>query len=95
MSKIAIKTFSWLIVSGILILLAGGISTGNWHVAFWAAFWACLLKTPVYFGHEYLFEKLWKSIIYRRGRYEMAVDDCNDLDCGHVSCQSVRAERAA
>jgi uncharacterized membrane protein len=58
--KTATKTFSWLIVSGILIFCTTGLSTGNWWGAFISALSACVIKTPVYSIHETLFESLWE-----------------------------------
>lgn len=46
------KTVSWLVVSGILIAGCGYFETGNLRIALMSAFWACVLKTPIYWIHE-------------------------------------------
>ena len=56
-SKSLLKTVSWLFVSGILIAVAGYVETGNGKAAIMAAFWACVFKTPVYWFHEFLWER--------------------------------------
>ena len=45
------KTVSWLVVSGILIAGCGYFETGSLKVAVMSAFWACILKTPIYWIH--------------------------------------------
>lgn len=59
-SKTGVKTLSWLLVSGLLIFGAAYYETRSTHLSLMAAFWACALKTPVYFVHEALFERWWK-----------------------------------
>ena len=51
------KTISWLIVSGILIAGCSWFESGNLAVGLMAAFWACILKTPVYCIHEIMWDK--------------------------------------
>ena len=51
------KTISWLIVSGILIAGCSWFESGNFTVGLMAAFWACMLKTPVYWIHEIMWDK--------------------------------------
>lgn len=57
MNKTTVKTVSWLAVSGLLIFGAAYIETRLFYASFMTAFWACALKTPVYFVHEGAWEK--------------------------------------
>lgn len=50
--KSILKTISWLLVSGLIIFVGGYFETGNALIAVKAAFWASVLKTPVYWIHE-------------------------------------------
>lgn len=59
LNKTGVKTFSWLIVSGLLIFAAAYVETRNPYLSFMMAFWAFALKTPVYSLHEVLFERWW------------------------------------
>lgn len=52
------KTISWLIVSGILIAGCGWYETGNLTIALMSAFWACVLKTPIYWVHELIWSRV-------------------------------------
>jgi uncharacterized membrane protein len=52
------KTVSWLVVSGILIAGCGYFETGNLKVAVMSAFWACVLKTPIYWIHELFWSRI-------------------------------------
>lgn len=51
------KTISWLLVSAIIIAGCGYFETGNIIASLMASFWACVLKTPVYWIHEILWNK--------------------------------------
>lgn len=53
--KSTFKTISWLVVSG--IASTGWYESGSFKVGLFAAFWACLLKTPIYWLHEVLWER--------------------------------------
>lgn len=53
-----LKTASWMIASGVLIAVAGYAETGNLKTAVMASFWACLFKTPIYWVHEVIWEKV-------------------------------------
>ncbi len=55
--KSIFKTISWLLVSGLIIFSGGYFETGNALIAVKAAFWASVLKTPVYWIHEVLWAK--------------------------------------
>ena len=54
------KTVSWLAVSYILIAATVWYESGNLSVALLAAFWACVIKTPIYSLHE----SLWGRVIF-------------------------------
>lgn len=56
-SKAFLKTVSWLFVSGLLIAVAGYCETGNFRASIMAAVWACVFKTPVYWLHEFFWER--------------------------------------
>ena len=56
------KTVSWLIVSGILITLTAWFESGSFTVAIMTAFWASIIKTPVYSLHE----ALWGRFIFKK-----------------------------
>lgn len=58
--KVLAKTLSWAVVSGMLIFGSAYISTGLIRESLTAAFFACLLKTPVYAAHEPAFEWAYK-----------------------------------
>lgn len=51
------KTVSWLVVSGLLIAVCTWFESGSLAIGLVAAFWACLLKTPIYWVHEALWEQ--------------------------------------
>lgn len=55
------KTVSWLCVSGVLIALTAWFESGSLMVGLMTAFWASLIKTPVYSLHE----SLWGKIIFK------------------------------
>lgn len=61
--KCFLKTMSWLIVSGILIAVCGYAETGSVKVAVMSAFWACVLKTPIYWIHELIWSKAAKVCV--------------------------------
>lgn len=52
-----LKTISWLIVSGLLIAGSVYAETHSLKAATIAAFWACLVKTPVYWLHEIIWDR--------------------------------------
>jgi hypothetical protein len=58
-SRNSAKTLSWMIVSGIVICLSVGISTGQWWAAFIGTVWSCLTKMPVYSVHDWVWDHLW------------------------------------
>jgi len=56
-SKSMLKTVSWLMVSGALIASTGWYESGSFKIGLLAALWACLLKTPIYWVHEIVWER--------------------------------------
>ena len=55
------KTISWLVISYILIAATAWYESGNLTIGLLAAFWATIIKTPVYSLHE----SLWGKIIFK------------------------------
>ena len=64
--KVLAKSISWAVVSGALIFGSAYASTGLVVESLTAAFFACLLKTPVYAAHEPLFERGYKWAVKKR-----------------------------
>ena len=60
-NKTAVKSISWLFVSGVLITFTVWLETGSFKAALVSATMACLIKTPVYSVHETTFEHLWNK----------------------------------
>lgn len=65
-NKTAIKSISWLLVSGVLITCTVWVETGSFKAALVSAIMACLIKTPVYSMHETAFERIWDRAKLRR-----------------------------
>jgi uncharacterized membrane protein len=63
--KIVVKSLSWALVSGLLIFLTAWTETGMFKAAVMTAIVSCLLKTPFYSIHEFLFDAAWN----RKGEY--------------------------
>jgi uncharacterized membrane protein len=59
LNKTTVKTFSWLVVSFLLIFAADYVVTRHFWESVLAAFGACALKTPFYSAHEVVFERAW------------------------------------
>lgn len=47
------KTMSWYVISFVIITLTGFYEFRSWKLAALTAFWASLIKTPVYTIHEH------------------------------------------
>lgn len=56
------KTLSWLVISYLLICSTAWYESGNLTIGMWAALWACIIKTPVYWFHE----AIWGKIIFKK-----------------------------
>lgn len=56
MNKTHWKTFTWVIVSGIVIWVGAYIEIRDVYLSFMAAFWAVVLKTPFFWVHEHVWE---------------------------------------
>lgn len=65
------KTLSWLTISYILIAATAWYESGNLTIGLFAAFWATLIKTPVYAIHE----SLWGRIIFKN----KPVEHCHNV----------------
>lgn len=71
-----LKTATWLVISYILIAATAWYESGNLWVGLLAAFWASLIKTPVYSMHEALWSRFLKkqTIDFTICEYEEVVD---------------------
>lgn len=56
-----LKTISWLAISYVLIASTAWYESGSLSVGLLAAFWASLIKTPIYSLHE----SLWGKLIFK------------------------------
>ena len=79
------KTISWLIVSGVLITGTAWYESGSFTVAAMAAFWACLLKTPVYWLHEHFWHREPRKAA-KRVRVSLPVLECQLCRSEPVVC---------
>jgi uncharacterized membrane protein len=68
--KLVIKSFSWGIVSGIIIGTIAYLTTKNLAGASITALASACIKTPFYSAHEVIFERVWN----RRAKRKVNLD---------------------
>lgn len=71
------KTVSWLAVSGTLIALTAWFESGSLTIGLMTAFWASLIKTPVYSIHE----SLWGKVIFKHKPQEAHTHNVITFQC--------------